>query len=137
VRAKFILQALAALIVGYVMIVLLTSLGFNGVLGGRALYGGSPQDLAAGMLVAVISGLAGGYAAGWVGPARGLTNAAFVLLPLAMDTTFVLFFAKTKVAPVWFDALASATLMACTLAGGFLRERWPVARKAGKGETNA
>jgi hypothetical protein len=56
--------------VGYGVIVLLTSLGFNGVLGGRPLYGGSPLILAAGMLVAVIAGLVGGYAAGLIGPGR-------------------------------------------------------------------
>jgi hypothetical protein len=42
--------------VGYGVIVILTSLGFNGVLGGRPLYGGSPLILGAGMLVAVIAG---------------------------------------------------------------------------------
>lgn len=51
------------MIVGYGAIVGLTSLGFNGALGGRTLYGGPPLILAAGMLVAVIAGLGGGYIA--------------------------------------------------------------------------
>jgi len=110
--------------VGYGVIVLLTSLGFNRVLGGRPLYEGSPLILAAGMLVAVIAGLVGGYVAGLIGPGRGLFNASLVLLPLIGDTIFVLFFFKRSTAPFWFDALAAATLMICTVGGGFLREQW-------------
>ncbi len=79
---------------GYGVIVLLTSFGFNIVLGGRTLYGGPPLVLAAGMLVAVIAGLVGGYSAGFIGPGRALLNASLVLLPLTGDTIFVLFFFK-------------------------------------------
>jgi hypothetical protein len=61
------------MIVGYGAIVGLTSLGFNGVLGGRTPSGGPPLILAAGMLVAVIAGLVGGYTAGFIGPGRGLS----------------------------------------------------------------
>jgi hypothetical protein len=110
------------MLVGYGVIVLLTSLGFNGVLGGRALYGGSPLILAAGMLVAVIAGLVGGYIAGLIGPSRGLLNACLVLVPLTADTIYVLFFFKRSTAPLWFDALAAATLIICTVGGGLLRE---------------
>ena len=119
-----IVRGAAAMFVGYGVIVILTSLGFNGVLGGRPLYGGSPLILAAGMLVAVIAGLVGGYTAGLIGPGRGLFNASLVLVPLIGDTIFVLFFFKRSTAPFWFDALAAATLMICTIGGGFLREQW-------------
>ena len=54
-----IVRGAAAMIVGYGVIVGLTSLGFNGVLGGRTLYGGPPLILTAGMLVAVVAGLVG------------------------------------------------------------------------------
>jgi hypothetical protein len=118
-----IVRGAAAMFVGYGVIVLLTSLGFNGVLGGRPLYGDSLLLLVGGMLVAVIAGLAGGYIAGLIGPGRGLLNASLVLIPLIGDTIFVLFFFKRSTAPFWFDALAAATLMACTLGGGLLRER--------------
>jgi hypothetical protein len=110
------------MVVGYAVIVVLTSLGFNGALGGRPLYGGSPFILAAGMLVAIIAGLVGGYVSGLIGPCRSLFNAALVLVPLTGDTIFVLFFFKRSSAPFWFDALASASLMASTLCGGLLRD---------------
>jgi hypothetical protein len=117
-----IVRGLAATI-GYSVIVLLTSIGFNGVLGGRPLYGGSPFDLAAGLMVAAIAGLVGGCIAGFIGAGPGILNAALVLVPLTGDTIYVLFFFKKSTAPFWFDALASATLMACTVLGGILRER--------------
>jgi hypothetical protein len=59
-RLKRILRALAAMIIGYGVIVVLTSLGFNVVLGDRPIYGTSTVVLVSGMLVAVISDLAGG-----------------------------------------------------------------------------
>jgi hypothetical protein len=121
-RWKVILRGLGAMIIGYAAIVLLTTLGFNLVLGGRPLYGASALVLGMGAMVAVVSGLAGGCIAGWIGPDRGLTNAALVLIPLIIDTTFVLFFFKGSNAPFWFDAMASGTLMLCTLLGGRLIE---------------
>jgi hypothetical protein len=125
-----IVRGVAAMLIGYVVIVLLTSLGFNGVLGGRPLYGGSLLDLAVGMLIAVISGLVGGCLAGFIGGGRGILNAALVLVPLTGDTIYVLFFFKKSTAPFWFDALASGTLMACTVLGGLLSERFGRRRKA-------
>jgi hypothetical protein len=125
-QLKRVLRAVAAMIVGYGVIVVLTSLGFNVVLGGRSIYGASIVVLASGMLVAVISGIVGGYIAGLIGPMRGLVNALLVLIPLTVDTMFVLFFYKESSAPFWFDAMASATLMMFTLVGGFLSRRKPI-----------
>jgi hypothetical protein len=132
-RSKLIIRivrGVAAMLIGYVVIVLLTSLGFNGVLGGRPLYGGSLLDLAGGMLIAVISGLVGGCIAGFIGGGRGILNATLVLVPLTGDTIYVLFFFKKSTAPFWFDALAGGTLMACTVLGGLLSERFGRRRKA-------
>jgi hypothetical protein len=123
------MRDLGAMAIGYAVIALLTSAGFNGFLGGRPLYGGSPFDLAAGMMVAILSGLAGGCVAGFIGAERGTINAAFVLVPLMGDTIYVLFFFKKSTAPFWFDAMASATLMLCTVLGGILRERIASSRK--------
>jgi hypothetical protein len=132
---KFVFRSAAAMILGYAAIVVLTSLGFNVMLGGRPLYGGSVLTLGAGMMVAVISGIVGGYIAGCVGALRGLFNAALVLLPLTIDTTYVLFFFKRSSAPFWFDAMASGTLMLCTLLGGFWSEqRRGVANSTSTGE---
>ena len=125
-----IVRGVAAMMIGYVIIVVLTSLGFNGVLGGRPLYGGSLSDSAAGMMIAVVSGLVGGCTAGFVGAGRQVLNATLVLIPLTGDTIYVLFFFKRNTAPFWFDVLASGTLMTCTVLGGLLSERVGRRRKA-------
>lgn len=115
------MRGIAAMIGGYALIVLLTTLGFNVLLEGRQIYGSRPPIVAAGAMVAVVAGLAGGYAAGWIGAARGVVNAALVLIPLAADTIYVLFFFDSP-APFWFDLMSSLTLLACTMAGGYLRD---------------
>ena len=120
---KYVLRILGAMVIGYGVIVVLTSFGFNVVLAGRPIYGESTVTLVSGMLVAIISGLAGGYIAGLIGPMRGFSNAMLVLLPLAVDSVYVLLFYKKSAAPFWFDATASAMLMVCTLAGGFILQK--------------
>ena len=108
------------MVIGYAIIVAITSIGFEYV--GQNLYGASPATLAKGALVAILAGLAGGHAAGWIGAKRGLVNAAPVLIFLAIDTTYVLFFFQPRRAPLWFDLMGSLTLMAFTLVGGKLRD---------------
>ena len=122
-RWKFVLRAAAAMIIGYGAIVCLTTFGFNVILGGRSLYGAAPLVIAAGLTVAVVAGLIGGYLAGRIGPARGIYNAMLVLVFVVIDTIYVLFFFQGSPAPFWFDAMGSATLIACTLVGGLLSER--------------
>ncbi len=100
--------------VGYGVIVLLTSLGFNGVLGGRPLYGDSPLLLAAGMLVAVIAGLVGGYTAGLIGPGRAVLNASLVLVPLVGDTIYVW---RYNLCLVLFQAKYRPVLVRCSRRG--------------------
>jgi hypothetical protein len=115
---KSILRGLFAMIAGYAAIVLVTSYGFDLVHGEKgSLWGSSPWVLFGGMVVAIIAGATGGMMAGWIGPGRGLNNAALVLLPLIVDTTYVLFFFNGT-APWWFDTIGSGTLMLFTLLGG-------------------
>lgn len=105
---------------GYAVIVLLTSVGFNVWLEGKDLFALGAVGMAQGVLVATVAGLAGGYLAGWIGRKHPLKHAALVLIPLAIDTAYVLFWFDGT-APLWFDAMGSATLMAFTLIGGAIR----------------
>ncbi len=116
-------RAAAALMAGYAVIVVVTTLGFNVALGGRVLYGEPPLILLAATAIAVIAGLLGGYLAGVIGPFRGSRDALLVLIPLCGDTAYVLFFLSNPKVPMWFDAIGSATLMIFTIAGGFFQER--------------
>lgn len=120
---KAALRLLAAGVAGYAVIVLLTSLGFNGWLGGADLYRGGRLLQLQGTLVAVVSGLTGGLVAALIGGRRPVLHALAVLPLLVGDTLYVLFvFPRT--APAWFDLAGSLVLMATTVAAGLLVGRW-------------
>jgi hypothetical protein len=121
-----ILRGIAAMLVGYAIIVLITSYGFEVIHGKGSLWGSSGFALFEATLVAITAGLAGGLIADWIGAGGGLINASLVLIPLTVDTIYVLFFFGGN-APWWFDAIGSGTLMACTLLGGWLRDRFGAA----------
>jgi len=112
------LRLVLAAVLGYAVIVALTTLGFVGWLSNADLYRGTWQLKAQGTLVAVVSGLAGGALAGLIGRRRPLLHALTVLPFLVADTIYVLFvFPRT--APAWFELGGSLTLMAATVAGGW------------------
>lgn len=112
-------RLVAAGLLGYGLIAVLTSAGFNGWLGGVELYRGGPLLQAQGTLVALVAGLAGGALAGLIGRPRPLLHALAVLPLLIADTTYVLFF-FAGTAPWWFDLAGSLVLMGSTMAGGAL-----------------
>jgi len=76
--------------------------------------------LAAGMAGTVVSGVVGGWLAAWIGGRRPWPHALAVLIPLMLDTTYVIV-NDVGGEPVWFSLGGSLTLMAATLAGGALR----------------
>lgn len=124
---RTLLRSIAALVLGYALIVALTSAGFKTievVTGRKEIWGSSPVVLLASTLVAAVAGLAGGYLAATIGVLRPVQSAALVLIPLALDSIYVLFFFKGT-APFWFDLMGALTLMACTLAGGYARGYFP------------
>ena len=110
-------RLVAAGVLGYALIVALTTAGFNGWLEGADLYRGGPALQARGMLVALVAGLAGGALAAVIGRRRPLLHALAVLPLLIADTIYVLFFFAGP-APWWFDLAGSLVLIASTVAGG-------------------
>lgn len=117
---RVIARAIAAIVAGYGLIVVLTTAGFNGWLEGANLFRGGLLLMAKGMLVALVAGLAGGYVAGWIGGMRPLLHASLVLLPLLADSIYVFFFFPRET-PLWFEVMGSLGLMLATLGGGELR----------------
>lgn len=110
------------MLAGYAAAVALTSVGFNIWLGGQNLFRGGSLVLAKGTLVAVVAGLVAGYVAAAIGRAAPRIHAALVLVPLVVDTAYVLFaYEGPAKNPFWYDVMGSSTLMAATLAGGWLR----------------
>ena len=114
-----ILRLVVAGVLGYALIVALTTLGFVGWLDNANLYRGDWLLKLKGMCVALVSGLAGGSLAALVGGLRPVQHALAVIPLLFYDTTYVLFF-WPRSDPIWFDLGGGLGLIAATLAGGML-----------------
>ena len=110
-----ILRSLASILLGYIVIVVCTIVGFK-PLGGIVHLQAPLRIQAAGALVAILSGLMGGVTASFVAGRHPVRHAAGVLVFLFIDTAVVLSRGSTD--PLWFDLAGSATLMLATVSGG-------------------
>ena len=114
------LRSIAAIAAGYAVIVVGTYLAFEVWLGGIGYFKSSALVLAAASVAAFASGLAGGYVAAWLGGRPHVLHAAGLILPLVLDTTYVVTSGKSS-DPLWYDLVGAATLMVAAILGGFLR----------------
>jgi hypothetical protein len=114
-------RSLTAVVAGYAVIVAGTILAFEVWLGGIGYYTSSTSVLAVASLAAFASGLAGGYVAAWLGGRPHQLHAAGVLLPLIIDTTYVVTSGVSS-DPLWYDLVGAATLMAAAITGGYVRQ---------------
>ena len=103
------LQSALAVILGYALIVLLTTITFK--LTGPVEYGQTSliTFLLSGIGV-FISGICGGYLAAWIGQRSPFLHATAVLIPLTLDTTFVVTSGISR-DPIWFDLMNAFGLM--------------------------
>ena len=126
---KNILRTAAAILLGYVAVVLVTEFGFRLFPGGRAPKDGGPVVTAVATAIAIIAGFLGGLIAGRLGTMRGRYAAAIVAIPLVAETIWLL---TTRTPPdeFWFDFAGAITLIASVVAGGFASERGRSARVA-------
>lgn len=113
-------RSLLAIVAGYAVIAIGTILTFEVLLGGISYATSSRTVLAVAMVGAVLSGLAGGYVAARLACCLPVLHASLVLIPLALDTAFVLS-SGISADPLWFDLAGSGALMASAVAGGWLR----------------
>ena len=114
-------RSIAAVVAGYAVIVAGTILAFEVWLGGIGYYKSSTQVLAVASLAAFVSGFCGGYVAAWLGGRPQLFHAAGVLLPLTLDTTFVVTSGVSS-DPLWYDLVGALTLMVAAIIGGYVRQ---------------
>src|SRR5204862_797019 len=117
-KRMLLLRSLAAPVVGYAVIVAGTSVSFY--LAGGINLRSTPTHFILGTLGILVSGIAGGYAAGWLGGRNAVLHALAVLVFLIVDSTTVLFFRKRD-DPLWFGLTTALGLMFATVAGGFVR----------------
>jgi hypothetical protein len=115
------LRSVAAVLAGYAVIVAGTTLAFESLLGGIGYYKSSRTVLAIASVAAFVVGFCGGFVAAWVGGRPRLLHAAGLLIPLAIDTTFVVTSGVSS-DPLWYDLAGSLTLVVAALAGGHVCE---------------
>lgn len=128
-----IIRSILAVLGGYGIIVLITTIGFTWLLGNPDFYRGSGVTRLLGGVVAVVAGLAGGFAAGRIAPARPFLHAALVVIPIVMDSSYVFFVWRPRQpqpAPLWFEAIGSLTLIFATLVGGWIASHRTTSRTA-------
>jgi hypothetical protein len=116
-RIAPLLRTGASILLGYIVIVLCTTIGFK-PLGGIVHLRAPLPIQAAGALVAIVSGLLGGVTAALVAGRHPVGHAAAVLIFLSIDTAVVL--SRGDIDPAWFELSGSATLMLATVSGGVL-----------------
>lgn len=105
-----IVRGVLGFLAGYAVVVLTTELGFR-LLPERPIHHENALVIAAGGLVAVTAGLAGGALATWI--ARSRVVGLLVLAPLIAESIWLLFFRPSD----WRDFLAALTLLGAVAAG--------------------
>ena len=113
------LRSVAAVLAGYVVIVLGTILTLEVWLGGIGWAKSSRNELVLATVGTLVSGIAGGLVAAWLAGRRPFQHAVAVLIPIAFDTANILWTGISP-DPVWFDLGGSMTLVAGALIGGYL-----------------
>ncbi|HUP45637.1 MAG TPA: hypothetical protein VM779_09010 [Thermoanaerobaculia bacterium] len=118
---RTVLRSIAAAIAGYAVIVVVTSVAFPLILGHPLVQKDDPREVLLGTLIAVAAGLAGGWVATLAGVLRPVVNAALVTIPIAIETTLVLWL-RTPRDEIVHSAAGAVILMGSTVAAGVLRE---------------
>lgn len=114
------LRSLAAVLAGFVVVVVGTILTFEVVLGGIGFYKSSPTELVIATIGALASGFAGGLVAARLAGRHPLWHAAGLAVPIGLDTASFLASRSPASDPLWFDLGGSATLVLGALIAGYL-----------------
>jgi hypothetical protein len=123
-------RLLLVALLGYLLIALLQALFLELLLGGRVAPHAAWTIQFCGIAGTVISGLTGGWIVARLGGERPWLHVAVVLVPLFLDTVFVIS-KNAEDHPLWFNLAGSVTLMIATLAGCWLRVRAKSAPRPG------
>jgi hypothetical protein len=117
-RLAVILRGLGAALAGYVTVIAATTVGFT-PLGGIIHLSAPLRIHVLASAVAITSGILGGMVAGWVGGRSPVRHALGTAAFLTVESTVLIVF-KPSPDPVWFDVFGAVTLIAATVAGGYL-----------------
>ncbi|HUO84672.1 MAG TPA: hypothetical protein VM534_06110 [Thermoanaerobaculia bacterium] len=111
----------AGIIIGHVVVVVLTVIGFALFPDQRVPRDGGLLVALAATLIAVVAGVAGGYTAAFLARIRPLLSAAIVAVPLVVESVWLLT-TRTPADEILFDSVGAVVLILSTLGGGAARE---------------
>jgi hypothetical protein len=116
------LRSLGASLTGYVTVVAATIVGFM-PLGGIIHLSAPFRIHLLATAVAVVSGVLGGMVAGWVAGRSPVRHALGTAAFLTGESTLLIAL-RPSPDPLWFDVFGAVTLIAATVAGGYLWGRF-------------
>ena len=117
------LRSVAAVIGGYVLVVLITEFGFRLFPGGRAPKDGELAATVLATFIAVAAGFSGGCFAAMFAAWRPLVAASVVAAPLLVESVWLLT-TRTPPADFWTDLTGVCMLIGSTLLGGYAGGRF-------------
>ena len=125
---KKIMLAVLAMICGYAVMVIAITLVQEGIFGGVGFIKSSKTVLFMAGIGTFASAVLGGLTASFIFRKPGYTPHFLMCILLALETTYLITNGITK-DPVWFDLLASFSLLVGIIAGWFLYRKYILGRK--------
>lgn len=123
------LRSAAAVAAGYILLVLLSTLVQEAWLGGVSYRASSLTTLILAGVFTPVAGIIAGYVTASIARRRPFLHALPICLAIAVETT-VLYRTGKVDGPLWFEALAGATLIGGVILGAAARDRLAI-RTAG------
>ena len=117
-----VLRTAIAIVVGYAVMVILITLVQEAWFGGVDYYESPRSELAVAGFFTFLSACAGGFVAAWIGGRQYLAHGLAVAAGVVVETTVLLSTGGLS-GPVWFDLLASLSLVVGILLGAALFAR--------------
>lgn len=115
------LLSAAAVAAGYILLVLLSTLVQEAWLGGVSYRDSSLKTLILAGIFTPVAGVIAGYATATIARRRPFLHALPICLAIAVETT-VLYRTGKVDGPLWFEALAGATLIGGVILGAAARD---------------
>jgi hypothetical protein len=116
-----IVRSVAAVVLGYILVVLVTEFGFRLFPGGRAPRHAGFALTTLATLIAMTAGFTGGYVAATLTRFRPFYAALLVALPLTIESLWLLT-TRSRPGDLPFEIAGAVTLIGSTVAGGAARE---------------
>jgi hypothetical protein len=113
-----IARAVAGFLIGYGLVVLITTVGFGLLHPYKPYYRAGLLVALAATAVAVVAGLGGGAAGRWVGGHR--LAGALIAIPLIAESTWLLFFRHVEAGAFAFEAVGAVVLIGSTVVGALI-----------------